>query len=144
MINLYFKHPGTNAKDKTGSKPPPITSEEVQDHPRVKRFVPKDDHHVDEEASKKPKSRRSNKRTKKTSKTRLGSKGRSLDSNSNDKDLETRVMELESVVAKMRKTFTIDLNNLRSNIDILRNQVIEKLQTPSKANIPIIKIQLLK
>ena len=90
----------------------------------MKRFVSEDDN-IDEEASKNHKSRESNKRPKKKiSKHGLGSKGRNLDASADDKDLEKRVKELEKMVKEMRKKFAIDLNILRSSVDILRNQVI--------------------
>ena len=100
---------------------------------RVKRFVANGDERLEEESLKKHKETRSGQRNKnKASKQHSGDKKRNLNDNANEKDHGKRnfvskdeLKELENVVNEMRKSFSIKLNGLNNQVDILRKQVIE-------------------
>ena len=99
---------------------------------RVKRDALDGDENLDEESSKKHKKKRSGKRNKNNaSNHKSGNKRRSINGNANEKDHGGRnfastdeLKELENVVNEMRKSFSIKLNGLNNQVDILRKQVI--------------------
>ena len=100
---------------------------------RVKRFVANGDESLEEESLKKHKETRSGQRNKnKASKQHSGDKIGNRNGNANEKDHGGRnfastdeLKELENVVNEMRKSFSIKINGLNNQVDILRKQVIE-------------------
>ena len=99
---------------------------------RVKRFIENDDEILEEESLKKHKGTRSGQRNEnKASKQHSGDKIGNLNGSANENDhggknfvSTDELKELENVVNEMRKSFSIKINGLNNQVDILRKQVI--------------------
>ena len=99
---------------------------------RVKRFIENGDEILEEGSLKKHKGMRSGQRNEnKASKQHSADEMGNLNGNANEKDHEGKnfvstdeLKELENVVNEMRKSFSIKINGLNNQVDILRKQVI--------------------
>ena len=99
---------------------------------RVKRFIENDDEILEDGPLKKHKGTRSGQGNKnKASKQHSGDEIGNVNGSANEKDhggknfvSTDELKELENVVNEMRKSFSIKINGLNNQVDILRKQVI--------------------